>query len=123
MIARFIRLAEQAAAADVSRRGFLGWIGRGAAAAASAVGALFISTRLTRAGGGPPECFSSDDCQKFEYCAKELGDCDGIGCCTPKPDICPEDYDPVCGCDGQTYVNSCFAAISGVALAYLGECQ
>ena len=35
---------------------------------------------------------------------------------------CSDDYDPVCGVDGSTYVNECFATQSGVEIAGLGAC-
>ena len=35
---------------------------------------------------------------------------------------CIEIYDPVCGCDGVTYSNSCYADVSGVISYVAGEC-
>lgn len=36
--------------------------------------------------------------------------------------FCIEIYEPVCGCDGVTYSNSCYADRSGVTLHVSGEC-
>ena len=67
-------------------------------------------------------CSSNDDCDSGYYCQKAVGDCDGVGVCEPRPSVCPDLWDPVCGCDGQTYANHCYAAMAGVNVEYAGEC-
>ena len=67
-------------------------------------------------------CFDNTDCGNDSYCAKKPGDCDGNGECTPRPVVCTDNWDPVCGCDGNTYGNACEAAAGGVNVAYSGEC-
>jgi hypothetical protein len=52
-----------------------------------------------------------------------VGDCKGKGNCTAKPDVCPEIFKPVCGCNGKTYSNECFAAAAGVNVASEGACK
>jgi hypothetical protein len=36
---------------------------------------------------------------------------------------CYQVYQPVCGCDGNTYSNDCFARINGVKEWTTGECE
>jgi hypothetical protein len=66
-------------------------------------------------------------CDDGEYCDLAAGDgcgvADGQGRCRPRGDgACTRDFNPVCGCDGETYSNDCLAAFEGVSIESMGEC-
>lgn len=69
-----------------------------------------------------PDCTNNGECDRSQYCAGRIGMCRGAGQCVVRPQVCPLVFDPVCGCDGQTYGNTCFAAMAGVRVESLGEC-
>ena len=68
-------------------------------------------------------CIDNSECDPDSYCAKPIGDCEGEGTCMPRPSVCPSVWEPVCGCDGQTYANECEAAQAGVRVSALGSCD
>lgn len=64
-------------------------------------------------------------CPKSEFCMFRPGECevaDKQGQCIPIPDACPLIYEPVCGCDGETYGNACEAAAAQVSIDHVGPC-
>ena len=71
--------------------------------------------------------FAGLTCGEDEFCDYELqhmcGAADHLGTCRPVPEVCTQQFDPVCGCDQQTYSNSCHANMAGTAVVSLGACN
>ncbi|HEU5057407.1 MAG TPA: hypothetical protein VFU21_12810 [Kofleriaceae bacterium] len=76
-----------------------------------------------------PTCggFIGAACGDDMYCHYEddarCGFADQTGTCRELPGACTADFAPVCGCNGQTYSNSCFAAMGGASVAHDGACE
>jgi hypothetical protein len=68
-------------------------------------------------------CLTNGDCAPEAYCAKEEGTCYAEGLCTQRAIACQPVSEPVCGCDGTTYGNACFASMAGVSVYYTKPCD
>ncbi len=65
-------------------------------------------------------------CPDGELCDLPAGECGGMdlqGFCVERPEVCPETFEPVCGCDGVTYSNDCFRLMAGAQKGHDGECM
>ena len=68
----------------------------------------------------------SPDCDDGLFCQHQpgalCGAADAPGECVAIPEVCADIFDPVCGCDGQTYGNACEAAANRAGILDLGAC-
>ena len=55
-------------------------------------------------------------------CEKEQKEKESEAVSKARPCLCLDVYDPVCGCDGHTYGNACYAACAGVSVMKPGLC-
>ena len=68
----------------------------------------------------------SSSCGDTAYCAfpeESCGEDGQAGTCMPRAEICSELFAPVCGCDGSTYGNECFASAGGTSVRSQGSCE
>jgi hypothetical protein len=77
----------------------------------------------------PQSCGSRGQraCDDASFCSfppdANCGRADASGTCETRPQLCPQIFNPVCGCDGQTYPNSCIASSAGVSVDHTGACD
>ena len=87
-----------------------------------AIGLGFAATQFyLPATPDTPNCTRNEQCGEGEFCG--LAACGDIGECSIRPDFCPTVVMPVCGCDGRTYSNACFASLHGMTVASDGPCD
>lgn len=65
------------------------------------------------------QCVSKETCDLRDATCSSV---DLAGVCVPRPDVCPQVFDPVCGCDRVTYPNDCERIKAGATLAHAGAC-
>jgi hypothetical protein len=71
-------------------------------------------------------CHANADCPADDACVFTPGLCGKgkrSGACLPRPAVCTEMYEPVCGCDGKVYESACAARIAGVDVSVTGGCK
>jgi hypothetical protein len=73
-----------------------------------------------RACGG----VAAQRCPPREYCyIAPPQHPDKAGVCRPRPEVCTQDFNPVCGVNHKTFGNACMAAAAGINVAHVGKCE
>ena len=67
-------------------------------------------------------CAVNGDCVGAEFCSTPVDSCGREGACASIPEVCDRTRDPVCGCDGNSYDNACFAAQARTSVKSPGSC-
>jgi hypothetical protein len=98
----------------------------GSSTGGSSTGGATGGSSTGGSGGGMP-CggIAGTQCDAPLYCdygEDTCGSADGSGTCKPKPQGCPDVFEPVCACDGKVYGNACEAAKAGLDVQALGGC-
>lgn len=95
--------------------------------AAVAVAAIVSGAQAVQAAGEAARCGGAarTRCDGALWCDPRPGRCaspHARGRCVVVPQACTMIYQPVCGCDGNTYANDCVRRSSGVARKHDGAC-
>ena len=89
-------------------------------------GVTYVPGPYTPAGVGET-CSGAQEIQCLvpAFCQFPVGSCgqgSAQGTCTNRTQVCTNEFNPVCGCNGTTYGNACQAAGAGVSVASAGPC-